>query len=164
MIRFVSATLGLTAIYALALASADPWDLLTGFVLAVLVLAVFRRHIFPTEAISGVLALKRAAHFPALVGAVVLDIIDGTVAVARVVLSSGPPQDAGFVEIPQGDRTHLGTVISGLLDTLSPGSVLIEVDSEDRTWTVHELNASDKAEVIEAAQRMYEKYQKPVWP
>jgi multisubunit Na+/H+ antiporter MnhE subunit len=42
--------------------------------------------------------------------------------------------------------------------------VLIETDPDARTWTIHELDASDQEAVREAARRMYEQYQKAVWP
>ncbi len=164
MTRIVFATVALAAIYALALASANPWDLGIGAVLGLGVVIAFRGFILPETGIPALLALRRAAHVPALILATGIDIVRGTVQVARAVLASSPPNDAGFVVIPQGERTETGVAISGLLDTLSPGSVLIDTDPEDRTWTIHALDASEKQEIRTNAERFYGQYQRPVWP
>jgi multisubunit Na+/H+ antiporter MnhE subunit len=162
--RVAIATAALTAVYALALASANPWDLATGAILGFAVLAMFRDFIFAprTYAIGDV--VRRVARFPALVGAIFLDIVRGTVDVGRAVLSPLSPSAAGFVKLPIGERTDEGVVISGLLDTLSPGSVLIDIDPEERTWTIHALDVSDPEAVRENAERLYQRFQRPIWP
>lgn len=164
MTRIVFATVALAAIYALALASANPWDLGIGAVLGFGLLVAFRGFILPETGIPARLALRRAAHVPALILAAGVDVVRGTVQVARAVLSPSPPHEAGFVVIPQGERTDTGVAISGLLDTLSPGSVLIDIDLEDRTWTMHALDASDKSAVRTHVEKFYQRYQRPVWP
>jgi multisubunit Na+/H+ antiporter MnhE subunit len=164
MMRFVLTTVALTAVYALALASADPWDLGIGAVISVGVLLAFRRFIFPDRGLSPRLVLQRAVHFPVLVVGAVANILRGTVQVIRVVLGWTTAQNAGFVEIPKGDRTDTGVVVSGLLDTLSPGSVLVDIDTEARTWTIHALYAEDPDAVREDVERFYERFQRPVWP
>jgi multisubunit Na+/H+ antiporter MnhE subunit len=162
--RVVVATAALTAVYALALASANPWDLATGAILGLAVLAVFRDFIFAPRTFAFGDVVRRVARFPALVGAVFLDIVRGTVAVGRTVLTPVLPDTAGFVKLPIGDRTDEGVVISGLLDTLSPGSVLIDIDPAERTWTIHVLDASDPDVVGDNAERLYQRFQRPIWP
>jgi multisubunit Na+/H+ antiporter MnhE subunit len=162
--RVVVATAALTAVYALALASANPWDLATGAILGLAVLAVFRDFIFAPRTFAFGDVVRRLARFPALVGAVFLDIVRGTVAVGRTVLTPVLPDTAGFVKLPIGDRTDEGVVISGLLDTLSPGSVLIDIDPAERTWTIHVLDASDPDVVRDNAERLYQRFQRPIWP
>jgi multicomponent Na+:H+ antiporter subunit E len=162
--RFLAAAAALTAVYALALASANPWDLGTGFVLSVAVLGIFRRFVLAYAEIPLTLAVKRAAHAPALILATAIDIVKGTVEVARVVLGRSPATRGGFVAIPRGERTETGVVISGLLDTLSPGSVLVDIDPDAGTWTVHVIDASDDDAVRANAERFYDRFQRPVWP
>ena len=164
MMRFVFTMAALTTVYALSLASADPWDLGIGAVLSVGVLLVFRRFIFLDRALPPRIALQRTARFPVLALGAAANITRGTVQVTRVVLGWATARHAGFVEIPQGDRTETGVVVSGLLDTLSPGSVLVEIDAEARTWTIHALQAEDADAVREDVDRFYERFQRPVWP
>jgi multisubunit Na+/H+ antiporter MnhE subunit len=75
-----------------------------------------------------------------------------------------PPANVGFVTIPDGRRTASGVMVSGLLDTLSPGSVLIEDDPLAGTWTIHSIDASDPQKTVSELERFYEHYQRPVWP
>lgn len=164
MMRRIFALAALTAVYALALASADPWDLAIGATLALAVLLAFGRFILPDGELSPRLVLRRAAHVPALVFATAVSVVRGTIQVARVVLGQTSSRHAGFVEIPNGDRSETGVVIGGLLDTLSPGSVLIEIDPERHTWTIHALVAPDEAAVRAELDRLYERYQRHVWP
>lgn len=164
MMRFVFAVAGLAAIYALALASADPWDLGIGTALSVCVLLAFGRFILPGKALPPLLVLQRAARFPALLfGAAVL-IVRGTVQVARAVLGWTSARNADFVVVPRGDRTASGVVINGLLDTLSPGSVLVDIDPVDDTWTIHALQAADKDAVRAEIDWFYDRFQRPIWP
>lgn len=162
--RFVVASIALTAIYALALASADPWDLAIGAILALAVLSAFRQFILPAGELSPRLVLTRTAHFPALALATAVNIARGTVQVSRVVLGKTSSREADFVEVLAGDRTADGVVISGLLDTLSPGTVLIDIDPVAHTWTIHAIEASDDEAVRADLDRFYERFQRPVWP
>jgi multicomponent K+:H+ antiporter subunit E/multicomponent Na+:H+ antiporter subunit E len=164
MMRYVIATAGLTAVYALALASADPWDLGIGAALSVSVLLAFGRFILPGEALPFPVVLQRAVRFPALALATVALIIRGTVQVARTVLGRTSAKYAGFVVLPRGERTHSGVVVNGMLETLSPGSVLVEIDEGDDTWTLHVLQAEDRDEVRADVERFYDRHQRPVWP
>ena len=164
MIRFVVATAGLTGVYALALASADPWDLGIGALLAACVLLVFGRYILQGESLPVAVMASRAVRFPRLAVATFANIVRGTVQVSRAVLGVSSPRNAGFMHIPQGDRTDSGVVISGLLDTLSPGTVLIDIDPVHRTWTIHALEAGDEAALRAEIARFYTRFQRPVWP
>jgi multisubunit Na+/H+ antiporter MnhE subunit len=51
-----------------------------------------------------------------------------------------------------------------MLDTLSPGSVLIDHDPAAKTWTIHTVDASDEEATARELERFYERYQRPVWP
>jgi multisubunit Na+/H+ antiporter MnhE subunit len=164
MMRYILVTAGLTVVYALALASADPWDLAIGALLAMGVLLAFGRFILPGEALPFPVFLRRALHFPALVFAAIIHIIRGTGQVAGAVLGMTSTRNADFVVVPRGDRTQTGVVVNGLLDTLSPGSVLVDIDPAADTWTMHVLQADDPDEVRAALDQFYDRYQRPVWP
>jgi multicomponent Na+:H+ antiporter subunit E len=162
--RYLLATVGLTLVYALALASANPWDLGIGAVLSFCVLLAFRKFLFVLPPVAPSALMRRIAHLPPLALATAATIVRGTVFVARAVLSPRLPQKAGFVAMPDGERSPSGVVISGLLDTLSPGSVLIDIDPAARTWTLHSLDASDPEAIDAELRSFYERYQRPVWP
>jgi multisubunit Na+/H+ antiporter MnhE subunit len=164
MSRMALSAAGLTAIYCLALASADPWDVAIGALLSLIVLVAFHPFLFvlPPRPVPELIA--RLAHLPRLMLATTANIINGTFAVARVVLTPGPVRGPGLVTIPIGKRTPSGVAMSGLLDTLSPGSVLIDVDPASGTWTIHALDATAPGEVIADVQEFYDRYQRQVWP
>lgn len=164
MMRHVVAVVGLTAVYALALASADPWDLGIGAFLSACVLLAFGRFIVPGQALPFAVVLQRTVRFPALAAATVAIIVRGAVQVARTVLGRTSAEHAGFVVVPRGERTHIGVVVNGMLETLSPGSVLVDIGEDDDTWTLHVLQAEDKDEVRADVDRFYRRSQRPVWP
>jgi multisubunit Na+/H+ antiporter MnhE subunit len=164
MTRAILTITALAVVYSLALASADVWDLSFGVVLGASVYFMFRQFLFVTPPISVRTLLSRFAHAPILIAATGVNIVRGTVAVIRVSLRPLPPGNVGFITIPDGERTSSGVDVSGLLDTLSPGSVLIDQDATARTWTIHALDASDEEGIRRAAQQFYDDYQRPVWP
>lgn len=164
MMRYVFAAASLTAVYALALASADPWDVGIGALLSVCVLLAFGRFVLPGEALPFAVVLHRSARFPALALATVALIVRGTAQVARTVLGWSSAEHAAFVVVPRGERTPSGVVVNGMLETLSPGSVLVDIEEDDDTWTLHVLQAEDKDEVRADVERFYQRSQRPVWP
>jgi multisubunit Na+/H+ antiporter MnhE subunit len=68
------------------------------------------------------------------------------------------------VRIPIGLRSERGVAVSALTTTLSPGTVLIDVDAERRELLVHVIDATDPDEVRARAQRFYDRYQRNVFP
>jgi len=164
MTRFVFSAMLLTAIYALALASANPWDLGMGVLLSSGVLVLFRRYLLAGPPVPFIEVIQRGAFVPVLAVATFADIVKGTWIVSRLVLTRTIPPTGGFVSIPIAARTESGVIVSGLLNTLSPGSVLVEIDLRAETWTIHDLDTTDEAAVIADAQEFYERYQRPVWP
>lgn len=164
MTRTILTVGALSAVYALALASADPWDFALGALLGSAVTWCFRRFLFVAAPIPAREMVRRSAHLPMLIIATFGNIVRGTWAVIRLSLGPVPPVNVGFVTIPDGGRTETGFTVSGLLDTLSPGSVLIDQDALAQTWTIHAIDASDQEERVRELDDFYERYQRPVWP
>lgn len=162
--RFLLGACALAVIFVLALASVEPWDFGIGVLLGCAVMVGFRGFLFAGPGISAGEFLRRARHVPRLIVAIAVDIAKGTISVTQVVLAPNLPQHDGFVAIPDGRRTESGLAISGLINTLSPGSVLIDTDPEEDTWTIHALDISNAPALIDEAQEFYERYQRPVWP
>ncbi len=76
---------------------------------------------------------------------------------------------AATLLMPAGGRVDLtwaptGVAVTGLLVTLAPGSVLIDVDWEAGLILFHMFDASDPAATRGAIERFYERYQRPVFP
>lgn len=164
MTRAILTTAALAAVYALALASADPWDLVLGAILGGSIVAVFGGFMFTGEPHSVTTLARRAAHFPMFVLATIADIVRGTLVMVRVVFSRNPAQNTGFVEVPIGQRSESGLAVSGLANTLSPGTVVVEVDRGSGTWTVHSIDAKDEDALRAEIERFYQRYQRPFWP
>jgi len=163
-VRIAIATAILTGIYALALASADPWDLALGAALGLCVALTFRGFVLAGAALPARDVARRLVGLPALLMATLAEVARGTVAVARAVLVPARARHAGFVVLPVLEETETGVAMTGLLTTLSPGSVLIDVDPRAQTRTMHVLDASSPDETAEQVRRFYERFQRPVWP
>ena len=164
MIRVVLALVLLTAVYTLALASFDPWDLGFGLGASALTLLIFRRFLFggrpaPVESLG-----RRTIGLPRLVGHVLLDITAGTWRVASVVLHLRPLEHPGIVVIPLGERTETGAVVSAFASTLSPGEYLVDIDWEGRRLLMHVLDASDPDAVRARFADFYDRSQRRVFP
>jgi multisubunit Na+/H+ antiporter MnhE subunit len=162
--RLLVSTGLLTAVYALAVASTDPWDLAAGACLALALTAAARRLLFagparPLRALPGSLWALLV-----LAGIVARDIVTGTWRVALVVLHLRPLASPGIVAVPLGERTRRGTAVSGLLLSIAPGEYLVDVDWEGRRMLVHVIDAGDPDAIRERMQRNYERYQRKVFP
>lgn len=164
MIRRVGAILILTTIYALALASVDPWDLLFGALLATALVWVFPVSGREGPGLSPAEFARRAVAFWPFVGVILWEIVVGTWMVLRVVVGLRPLRRPGIVAVPLGERTRLGVAVSTLAVSLSPGSSLIAIDWERRVMLLHLLDASDPDAFRASLQHFYERYQRRVFP
>lgn len=153
----------LTAVYALTLGSVAPLDLLTGALLGGGLLLLSRSVTVPTSLGAGVV-LGRILAFVPFTCAVVRDIIVSTWRVSLIVLGLRPLRAPGIVRVPIGNRSPAGVTVSSLVETLSPGSVLIDVDWEERAMYIHVIDASDPDHIRHRMQEFYERYQRRVFP
>lgn len=167
VMRMVASGAALAVIYCLALASFQPWDLAIGAGLAAGVLALFRPYLFsPTHTSrAGTPSLaRRAVMFLPYVAVIVADIIRGTWTVALITLHVRPLVHPGIVAVPIGERTPLGVTVSALATTLSPGTFLVDIDWQRRVMLIHTIDASDPEHFRESMRRMYERWQRHVFP
>lgn len=162
--RYVLVLVGLTAVYALALASLRPLDLVTGLLVSAALLAITRRFVLAAEPEPARDVLRRIAALPRFFAGVVAEVARGTIEVALVVLGHRGLDCPGIVAVPIEERTPVGVAVSALAYTLSPGDVLIDVDEEKQVMLVHVLDASDPDAVRARHRSFYERWQRRAFP
>ena len=153
----------LTAVYLLTLGSAHPLDLALGVVLAAALSFGLRGRLHRPQGGGPGLASRLAAS-PLLLAALAAEIARGTWDVALRVLGLRPVEHPGIVLVPIGERTELGVAVTGLLVGLSPGSLLVDVDTERRMMLFHVIDASDPDAVRAQIDGFYQRWQRPVFP
>ena len=165
MKRRLSGWLGLVAVYALTLGSAAPADLALGGLLAALLMAVLPGDRARPPSLPAGERGRRWRAVPALALAVAADVVTGTLEVALIVLGIRRPHPGSpFVEVPIGERSRDGVALGGILVTLSPGTVLVEVDWERGTMLFHALDSRGPDFVRERLDRFYRERQRSVVP
>lgn len=164
MTRRAGAAAALAVLYMLTLASADPVDLATGVLLGALLGVALgnRMQLAPEGAV--VPRAQRIVCFPLFAGAVFADVMQGTWDVALRVMHLRRLERPGIVRVPIGERSERGVAISALTSTLSPGTVLIDVDWDRGDLLLHVIDASDPDGVRDRLQRFYDRYQRRVFP
>jgi len=153
----------LTGIYLLSLGSLHPLDAAEGLVLATALSLGLRGRLERPQGAGPSLG-GRFAAFPLLVGGLLAEVLRGTWDVALRVLGLRPVERPGIVLIPIGERTELGVAVTGLLAGLSPGSMLVEVDSQRQAMLFHVIDAHDPDAVRDHLDRFYRRYQRRVFP
>jgi multisubunit Na+/H+ antiporter MnhE subunit len=161
--RLLVRLLSLALVYALVLASFDPWDLLGGLVVSAALLVVFRRVVSIHGPIQPPGLLARAVASLPFALAVVRETVAGTWSVALVSAHVRPLPRSAIVAVPIGERSRAGIAASGLTTTFSPGSVLIEVDEERGVMLYHVLDADPDA-FRRSQEEFYRRYQRHVIP
>ena len=153
----------LTGVYLLSLGSMDPLDAAEGLVLATVLSLGLRGRLERPQG-AGPSLVGRIAAFPLLVGGLLIDVLRGTWDVALRVLGLRPVECPGIVLVPIGERTEVGVAVTGLLAGLSPGSMLVEVDSQRQAMLFHVIDAHDPDTVRDHLDRFYRRYQRRVFP
>jgi multicomponent Na+:H+ antiporter subunit E len=162
--RVATAVVLVAAVYLLALASLDPVDVATAFVMASILLFALRRFLLGRPGEPGPGLLARIVAFPLFAAAVIRDMTVGTWDVALIVLHLRPLRSPGIVAIPFGERTQVGAAVSALVATISPGELLVDIDRERRVMLLHVIDATDPDEVRRRHQVFYERFQRRVFP
>ena len=170
MTRYVTAILMLTLVYALALASFHPWDLLFGAGLSAALLFGSRRFVFgadgtaPSPTSRGLTLLGRVVAFVPFAAVVFRNILAGNVEVTLVTLGLRPLLRPGIVAVPVGDRTPTGVAVWAVVTGLPPGSFFVDVDRERGVVLIHVLDARDPEAYREEQEDFYRRYQSKVFP
>ncbi len=154
----------LTLVYALTLASFDPWDLLLGGLLSAALLLLARGFVFGGRPAPLPGLGRRLFYFVPFTLAVLADIVWGTWAVILVVLRRRPLVGPGIVAVPIGERSQTGIVVCALVTTLSPGSIFVDVDWDQKVLLFHYLDATDPEAIRETQRQFYHRYQRHVFP
>ena len=164
LVWWLAALVPLVAVYLIVLVSADPWDIAIAAILGAGLLWIFRRFVLGDSSLTvGTILWRTVAFFPfALI--VVRDILVGAWQVAAVVLGLRPLRHPGIITVPIGDRSRLGVAVSTLVMTLSPGSMLIDIDWEKRLMLVHIIDGLDPHAFRNNMERFYQRYQRHVFP
>lgn len=165
MKRALFSLLLLTLIYALVLASFAPWDLALGAVFSGTLLYMFRGFVFGGRPapLPGLLG-RIIAFGPLFLAAAMREVVAGTWQVALVTLRLRPVERPGIVKVPIGDRTPGGVAVSALVGTLSPGSVLVDIDWEAGYALIHTIDAQDPEAFRRSRAEFYQRYQRKVFP
>lgn len=162
MTRYVAAVLVLTLVYALALASFHPLDLLLGTILSAALVFVSRRFVFG-EGPGPSLPWRLAAFVPFSL-MVLRDIIVGTWEVSLVTLRLRSLVEPGIVAVPIGGRTATGVAVWAVVAGLPPGSFFVDVDREQGVALIHLLDARNPEAFREEQEEFYRRYQSKVFP
>ena len=162
--RWMLSILSLTGVYLLMLTSLDPWDIAVGLLLSTVLVIVFRSHVGLTHPLPGPGFVERLLWIVPFALRTVWDVAAGAIRVALMVVHLRPLARAHFIEIPFDGDTAAGVALNTLLTTLSPGSVLIDVDWERRVTLFHVFDNAEPAEIRQMYQGFYDRYQRHVLP
>jgi len=153
---------GLDALYLVALERVSMGDAAAGALWSALFLWWFHAQVSTSRRGSqGRIRLERS---PWVIVAALTRGFQGAVAVLRAAFSRNPASDAGFVEVPIGRRTDAGTAASALFDSVSPGSVVVDIDKARGIITIHVMDATDKEALRAERQDFYHRHQRRAIP
>ncbi len=164
MTRYAAAVLGLTLVYALALGSFHPLNLLFGVGLSAALVVTSRRFVFGDGPDGRASLLRRVVAFVPFSFAVFREIVVGTWEVTLVTLHLRPLKSPGIVEVPIANRTPSGVAVWAVVTGLPPGSVFVDVDGERGVALIHLLDASDPEAFRRQQEEFYRRYQRGVFP
>ena len=170
MTRYVAAVVVLTLVYALALASFHPWDLLFGAGLSAALLLASRRFVFGADGTAprpggrGLTLHGRVVAFVPFAAVVFREILVGTWEVTLVTLHLRPLVRPGIVAVPVGERTPTGVAVWAVVTGLPPGSFFADVDRERGVVLIHVLDARDPEAFRRQQEDFYRRYQSKVFP
>ena len=164
MTPYAAAVAGLTLLYALALASFAPLDLLFGALLSTALVFTSRRFVFGDRHDEQVPLHRRAVAFAPFALAVFWQVLGGTWEVALITLHLRPLRRPGIVEVPIDGRTQAGVAVWAVVVGLTPGSYFVDVCRERGSVLIHVIDAGEPAAFRRQQEDFYDRYQRKVFP
>lgn len=157
---YVRTWLLLALIYLALTSNLEPLNLLMGGIVAFIVLFLIRP---PLEPMS-------PRHYPSSIFAtaryIVILIYDLTLSgiqIARLVLTPSLPIKPGIINISSQCQTDLGAALSAHAITLTPGEMVVEMDSDQNMYT-HVLDATQAPTYVHEAQEMRRELLDQIFP
>jgi multisubunit Na+/H+ antiporter MnhE subunit len=151
--RRLGTVAALAAFYLAVLGDPRPLDVPVAILVAVAAAAA----VGASPVGGGRRAAPRIAGLPALVAQVAGEVATGTVRVALATIGVRPPRRPGVVRIDVGRSSERALVLTGVLLTVSPGSVLVAVDGDAGSLDVHVVDGEDPEAVRAGVRRLHER-------
>lgn len=95
---------------------------------------------------------------------IVIEIFRGSWQMLLVLTGIRTWKTIGYVELPLQERTRVGAMVNALVATISPGSVLIDIDEEKQTMLFNVIDARKPDAFRESMDRFYYRFQKRLIP
>lgn len=164
MTRYAASVAALTLVYALALASFHPLDLLFGALLSAALVLISHGFVFGKDPGRAPSFFGRVVAFVPFSLVVLRDMIVGTWEVSLVTLGLRPLTEPGIVAVPIGERTPMGVAVWAVVTGLPPGSFFVDVDRERGVALIHVLDSRDPDAFRAEQEDFYRRYQSKVFP
>lgn len=153
----------LVLVYLATLGTAHAGDIALGAASAAALLWWLGEHIGAHRRMAAP-SVRRVLAFIPLAVAVAAQSLRGTIAISRFVLRPQRLPESGLVEVPIDKRSPLGVAVSALCISVSPGSVLVDVDEARGVMILHVVDARDHDRVRAQQARFYDRWQRHVFP
>jgi multisubunit Na+/H+ antiporter MnhE subunit len=101
--------------------------------------------------------IRRVWAAVALLGIFLYDLIEASIAVARVVVAPRRANQPAIVAVPVDARTEWGVALFAYLVSATPGSTCLHVADDRRTLFVHFLDAPDVAARASDVKALFER-------
>ena len=150
--RIVGIEAALVVVWVLAWGDLSVANVLSGVVVGVLVLATFPVGRLPDRG-GRTLHLVPAAR---LLGVFLANLAASNVAMAREIVTGGRRIETGVVACPlRVDSDGIATFLANVL-SLSPGTLVLEVDHEPPVLYLHVLHMADRERIVATVARLEE--------
>jgi multicomponent Na+:H+ antiporter subunit E len=150
--RMVGMEAALVAVWVLAWGDLSVANVLSGAVVGLLVLATFPLGRLPDRG-GRTLHLLPAAR---LVGVFLANLVASNVAMAREILTGGRRIETGVLACPlRVDSDGIASFLANVL-TLSPGTLVLEVDHDPPVLYLHVLHMADRERILLTVARLEE--------
>jgi multisubunit Na+/H+ antiporter MnhE subunit len=151
----------LAGLYLAMIGRVHPGDVVVAIVLGGVVALATSNRIRERPTASLPTLAVAAVQFGAAVG---FQIARGALSFARVLLSRARWRRAGLVEVPAGERSASGEALSGFVISLSPGTLLVDIDARGGRTIVSAIDGSDPDALRAEIRHFYERFQRPLVP
>jgi multicomponent K+:H+ antiporter subunit E/multicomponent Na+:H+ antiporter subunit E len=82
---------------------------------------------------------------------------------ARIVVRLGPPPPAGLIRMEYAPMSAAGTVLLGCMVTLTPGTTVIDIDSDRHEMLLHLLDLTNAEATVASIRQEFERHLTPLF-
>lgn len=99
--------------------------------------------------------LRKTVHIVNFIGLYLLQMLRSNILMARITIARKPNIKSNFIKVPVSLKSDFGLLLFSNLVSMTPGSLVTDINETKTTATIHVLLFTDQNRIIDEIEKMH---------